>query len=48
MAGSPLQGRCIDQIASQVGYSDGSSFARVFRERTRMSPEAYRSRYSSG
>ncbi|MDM0109446.1 helix-turn-helix domain-containing protein [Variovorax sp. J22R24] len=37
----------VDQIASQVGYNDPSSFSRLFRERMGLSPGAYRSRYQS-
>lgn len=37
----------IDQIAAQVGYSDASSFSRLFRERMGMSPGAYRGRYAA-
>ncbi|MDM0022533.1 GlxA family transcriptional regulator [Variovorax saccharolyticus] len=37
----------VDQIAMQVGYTDASSFSRLFRERIGLSPGAYRSRYQS-
>ncbi len=37
----------IEQIATQVGYSDTSSFSRLFRERMGVSPGAYRSRFQS-
>jgi len=38
----------IEEIASQVGYTDTSSFSRLFRERVGMSPGAYRSRFQVG
>lgn len=38
----------LDLIASQVGYADPSSFARLFRQRIGMSPGAYRSRFQTG
>lgn len=37
----------LDQLTSQVGYEDVSSFSRLFRRRTGMSPGAYRARYHS-
>lgn len=37
----------IDQIAAQVGYTDSSSFSRLFRERMGVSPGNYRSRFES-
>ncbi|WP_425529397.1 helix-turn-helix domain-containing protein [Stenotrophomonas maltophilia] len=39
-------GRSIDQIALQIGYSDGSSFAWIFREKIGMSPGAHRNMHS--
>lgn len=35
----------VERIASQVGYSDVSSFSRLFRERVGLSPAAYRRRF---
>ncbi|GGO84345.1 transcriptional regulator [Marinobacterium nitratireducens] len=35
----------VDEIAGQVGYSDTSSFTRLFRQRVGMSPGAYRDRF---
>lgn len=35
----------VEQIALQVGYSDSSSFSRLFRERVGLSPAAYRRRF---
>jgi len=37
----------VEQIATQVGYSDTSSFSRLFRERLGLSPGAYRRRFQS-
>ncbi|RZL89296.1 MAG: helix-turn-helix domain-containing protein [Variovorax sp.] len=37
----------VDRIAMQVGYSDTSSFSRLFRERMGLSPGAYRNRFQS-
>lgn len=37
--------RSVEQIACQVGYSDASSFSRLFRERVGLSPAAYRRRF---
>lgn len=36
----------ITEIASRVGFADGSYFSRVFREETGLSPSEYRRRYS--
>ena len=38
----------IEQIAGEVGYTDTSSFARLFRQRIGMSPGSYRSRLQIG
>lgn len=35
----------VEQIASQVGYGDASSFSRLFRQRLGLSPGAYRNRF---
>jgi transcriptional regulator GlxA family with amidase domain len=35
----------VEQIALQVGYSNASSFSRLFRERVGLSPAAYRRRF---
>ena len=35
----------VEEVASQVGYSDTSSFSRLFRQRIGMSPGAYRGRF---
>ncbi|MGE4534425.1 helix-turn-helix domain-containing protein [Halomonas sp.] len=35
----------VEEIAGQVGYSDASSFTRLFRQRVGMSPGAYRDRF---
>lgn len=35
----------VEEIAAQVGYSDNSSFTRLFRQRIGMSPGAYRDRF---
>lgn len=35
----------VEKIADQVGYSDTSSFSRLFREKIGVSPGAYRSRF---
>lgn len=37
----------VEQIAMQVGYTDASSFSRLFRERLGLSPGAYRRRFQS-
>jgi transcriptional regulator GlxA family with amidase domain len=37
----------IEQIASQIGYGNPSSFSRLFRQRMGLSPGAYRSRVRS-
>lgn len=37
----------VEQIASQVGYANASSFSRLFRQRMGMSPGAYRARFQS-
>lgn len=37
----------VEQIASQVGYADASSFSRLFRQRLDLSPGAYRSKFQS-
>lgn len=37
--------RSIENVANQVGYSDTSSFTRLFRERIGMTPKAYRERF---
>jgi transcriptional regulator GlxA family with amidase domain len=36
-----------DRITQQVGYEDGSSFRRLFKQRVGISPGAYRSRFNS-
>ncbi|MEO4049301.1 helix-turn-helix domain-containing protein [Pseudomonas sp. CAU 1711] len=36
-----------ERITQQVGYEDGSSFRRLFRERVGVSPGAYRRRFNS-
>jgi len=36
----------IDEIAWQVGYEDSSSFSRVFKKTTGMTPGGYRKRFS--
>lgn len=38
----------VEEVASQVGYSDTSSFSRLFRQRVGMSPGAYRRRFQMG
>ncbi len=38
----------VEEVAMQVGYSDTSSFSRLFRQRIGMSPGAYRSRFQIG
>ncbi|QIL79982.1 helix-turn-helix domain-containing protein [Diaphorobacter sp. HDW4A] len=38
----------IEAVACQVGYSDTSSFSRLFRHRIGMSPGAYRGRFHLG
>jgi len=35
----------VDQVASNVGYSDTSSFSRLFRERVGLTPGEYRGRF---
>lgn len=35
----------VEDVACQVGYSDASSFSRLFRQRIGMSPGAYRGRF---
>ncbi len=35
----------VEAVANQVGYSDTSSFSRLFRQRIGMSPGAYRGRF---
>jgi transcriptional regulator GlxA family with amidase domain len=35
----------IDEITQLVGYEDVSSFTRLFRKHTGLSPGAYRSRF---
>lgn len=35
----------VEEVACQVGYSDTSSFSRLFRQRIGMSPGAYRGRF---
>lgn len=35
----------VEEVASQVGYNDASSFSRLFRQRVGMSPGSYRSRF---
>lgn len=40
-----MSDQSVDTIAGRVGYSDTSSFSRLFRERIGMSPGAYRSRF---
>lgn len=37
----------VEKVAEQVGYSDTSSFSRLFKEKVGMSPGAYRSRFQS-
>ncbi len=39
--------RPIDDIASSVGYEDGSSFRRVFKKRVGLTPAAYRKKFQS-
>lgn len=36
----------IEEIANQVGYQNGSSFTRLFREHVGMTPAAYRNRFA--
>ena len=36
-----------DQITLQVGYEDGNSFRRLFKQRVGLAPSAYRKRFSS-
>ncbi len=38
----------VDEVASQVGYGNTSSFTRLFRERMGLSPGAYRRRFQIG
>ena len=38
----------VEDVACQVGYSDTSSFSRLFRQRVGMSPGAYRGRFQAG
>ena len=42
---SPLS---VDQITWEVGYQDVSSFRRLFKQRTGLSPTAYRKRFGMG
>jgi AraC-like DNA-binding protein len=35
----------VQSVASQVGYSDASSFSRLFRQGVGLSPGAYRRRF---
>lgn len=37
----------VEKIAEQVGYSDTSSFSRLFRQKVGLSPGAYRGRFRS-
>jgi len=36
-----------EQLAHRVGYSDVSSFVRLFRQRTGVTPAVYRARFRS-
>jgi transcriptional regulator GlxA family with amidase domain len=36
-----------DQITLQVGYEDGNSFRRLFKQRVGLAPSAYRKRFAS-
>jgi transcriptional regulator GlxA family with amidase domain len=38
----------LDAIVDKVGYSDGASFRRLFRQKTALSPRAYRERFAVG
>jgi transcriptional regulator GlxA family with amidase domain len=38
----------LDAILDKVGYSDGASFRRLFRQRTTLSPREYRQRFAVG
>ncbi len=39
--------RQIDDIATAVGYEDGSSFRRIFKKRVGLSPAAYRKKFQN-
>jgi len=38
--------RTVDQVMNDVGYEDGSSFRRLFRQKTGLTPTEYRRRFS--
>ena len=38
-------GHSVDKIMEQVGYADISSFSRLFRRKTGLTPKAYRQRF---
>jgi transcriptional regulator GlxA family with amidase domain len=38
----------MDAIVERVGYSDGASFRRLFRQKTALSPREYRARFAVG
>lgn len=38
----------LDAIVDRVGYSDGASFRRLFRQKTTLSPREYRQRFAVG
>ncbi len=38
----------LDAIVERVGYSDGASFRRLFRQKTAVSPREYRQRFAVG
>jgi transcriptional regulator GlxA family with amidase domain len=38
--------RTVDVVMNEVGYEDGSSFRRLFRSKTGLTPTEYRRRFS--
>ena len=38
----------LDGIVDRIGYSDGASFRRLFRQKTALSPREYRQRFAVG
>ena len=39
--------QAFDQITLQVGYDDGNSFRRLFKQRVGLTPSAYRKRFEN-